>query len=149
VVKVSNALLNKGIIYGKLERYHEAESAFMEAIALNPQRSRAQFVLLKLLIKMQERQKDALELAKQYVGNSVLVENTVEGAIVQFVELAALGYAEESLRILVGSPAERYLEPLVAALRLYTGEEVKSAMNILEVARDVVKRIEERQHLMN
>ncbi len=149
VVKVSNALLNKGIIYGKLERYHEAESAFMEAIALNSQRSRAQFVLLKLLIKMQERQKDALELAKQYVGNSVLVENTVEGAIVQFVELAALGYAEESLRILVGSPAERYLEPLVAALRLYTGEEVKSAMNILEVARDVVKKIEERQHLMN
>ncbi|MFZ4526037.1 MAG: tetratricopeptide repeat protein [Chlorobium sp.] len=149
VVKVSNAIFNKGVVYGKLDRYQEAERAFMKAMELCPQGSRAQFVLLKLLMKMQGRQNEALELAKEYVGNPELVESTIDGAIVQFVTLAALGYAPEALCTLVGSPAERHLEPLVAALRLYTGEEIRSAVEILDVAKDVVKKIEERQHLMN
>ncbi|MEI6652755.1 MAG: tetratricopeptide repeat protein [Chlorobiaceae bacterium] len=149
VVKVSNAIFNKGVVYGKLDRYQEAERAFMKAMELSPQGSRAQFVLLKLLMKMQERQNEALELAGQYVGNPDLVESTIEGAIMQFVKLAALGYAPEALSILVGSPAEKHLEPLVAALRLYTDEEVRSAVEILEVAKDVVKKIEERQRIMN
>ncbi len=148
-VKVANAMFNKGVLYGKRDRYQEAEVAFMQAMELSPQGSRAQLVLLKLLMKMQERQLEALELAAKYVGNASLVANTIEGAIAQFVELAALGYAGESLRLLVDSPAEQHLEPLVAALRLVNGEEVKSAMDILEVAKDVVKRIEERQLTMN
>ncbi len=149
LVTVSNALFNKGVVYGKLDRYQEAESAFMEAAELCPQRSRPQFVLLKLLMKMQEQQRGALELARQYVSNPALVESTIEGAIEQFVTLAALGYAPEALRVLVGSPAEKYVEPLVAALRLSLGEEVRSAVEILEVAKDVVKKIEGRQRLMN
>ena len=149
IVKVSNAMLNKGVVYGKLDRYQEAETAFMKAMELSAQGLRAQLVLLKLLMKMQERQNEALELAGQYVANTDLVESTIEGAIVQFVKLAALGYAPEALCILVGSPAERHLEPLVAALRLYTGEEVRSALEILEVAKDVVKKIDEQQRIMN
>jgi tetratricopeptide (TPR) repeat protein len=149
VVKVSNAMLNKGVVYGKLDRYQEAETAFMKAMELSAQGLKAQLVLLKLLMKMQERQNEALELAGQYVSNADLVESTIEGTIEQFVKLAALGYAPEALCILVGSPAERHLEPLVAALRLYTGAEVRSAVEILEVAKDVVKKIEEQQRLMN
>ena len=148
VTKVVNAMINMGVSYGKVERYQEAEHAFMNAMELSPQQSRAQFVLLKLLIKMQERQKDAFELAAHYVDNAERVGSTLKGVITQFVELAALGYAKESLHILLGSAAERHLEPLVAALQLFTGEEVKSAVNILEVARDVVKKIEERQRIM-
>ena len=149
VVKVSNAMLNKGVVYGKLDRYQEAETAFMKAMELSAQGLRAQLVLLKLLMKMQERQNEALELAGEYVADADLVESTIEGAIEQFVKLAALGYAPEALCILVDSPAERHLEPLVAALRLYTGAEVRSAVEILEVAKDVVKKIEEQQRLMN
>ena len=149
VVKVSNAMLNKGVVYGKLDRYQEAETAFMKAMELSVQGLRAQLVLLKLLMKMQERQNEALELAGEYVANADLVESTIEGAIEQFVKLAALGYAPEALCILDGSPAERHLEPLVAALRLYTGAEARSAVEILEVAKDVVKKIEEQQRIMN
>ena len=149
VVKVSNAMLNTGVVYGKLDRYQEAETALLKAMEVSAQGLRAQLVLLKLLMKMQERQNEALELAGQYVANSDLVESTIEGAIAQFVKLAVLGYAPEALCILVGSPAERHLEPLVAALRLYTGAEVRSAVEILDVAKDVVKKIEGQQRIMN
>ncbi len=63
-----------------------------------------------------------------------------------FVELAASGCAQEALGILVDSPAEPHLEPLVVALRMMIGVEVKSAVAIQEVAKYVVKRIDARKN---
>jgi len=87
---------------------------------------------------------EALESARSYIQDTALVEETIEDAIELFVELAASGYTKEALGMLVQSPAARHLEPLVVGLRLFIGEDVKTAVEIREVAQDVVKRIEER-----
>jgi len=87
---------------------------------------------------------EALESAQRYIQDTSLVENTIEDAIELFVELAASGQAEQALAILIGSDAEKHLEPLVAGLKLYLGEDVKTAPEIREIAKDVVKRIESR-----
>ena len=62
--------------------------------------------------------------------------------------LAASGYAKDALGILEKAARKKHLEPLVVALRLYTGEDVKVAVEILEVAKDVVKRIEDRKQML-
>ena len=69
----------------------------------------------------------------------------VEDAIDLFLGLAATGHAREAFRVLQDSPSVDLLEPLVVGLRLYLGEDVKAAAEILEVARDVVQRIDERR----
>ena len=61
-----------------------------------------------------------------------------------FVELAASEHTKEALGILVNSPVQKHLEPLVVGLKLHMGEDVKTVTEILEIAKDVVKRIEER-----
>ena len=43
------------------------------------------------------------------------------------------------------SRSAEILEPLVVGLRMYVGEDVKAAAEIMEVGKDVVKRIEQRK----
>ena len=71
----------------------------------------------------------------------------MEDAIELFVELAASGHGKGALDILVNSEAEKHLEPLVVGLRQYIGEDVKTAPEIKEIAKDVVRRIAERKKL--
>ena len=143
--KVARAMINKGSLFSNLQRYQEGEYAFQQAIDLAPLMWDARLGLIDLLLKKPERKNDALELVRKYVDTPDLVEQSIEGAIALFVEIAAVGYAKEALGILVQSPSEKHLEPLVVALRMFTGEEVKSAVEIQEVAKDVVKKIEARQ----
>ena len=148
VAVVTTAMFKKGVALEKFERDLKAEHAFQNAIELNPLMWQAYVELLKLLLKMPERQRDAMDLARKYVENPGLVEQSIEGAIELFVELAASGYSREALGILVDSPAAPHLEPLMVALRMMIGDEVKSAIEIQEVAKDVVKRIEARKNTM-
>jgi ABC-type iron transport system FetAB ATPase subunit len=66
------------------------------------------------------------------------------GNLSLLVELAATGHGEEALEIVAESPSAALLEPMVVALRLHLGEEVRVAAEIREVAEDLVKRIRER-----
>ena len=93
----------------------------------------------------QRRKDEAIADAILLVDRQTFPEDSIGQAIEIFVELAAYGYAEEALQILDGSPAAIHLEPLVAGLRLYCYQEVNTAVEILEVAKDVVKRIEARK----
>jgi hypothetical protein len=62
--------------------------------------------------------------------------------------IAARGYEREAFEILKESSWAEALEPVVVALRLRLGEDVKAAAEIMEVAKDVVKRIEEMRDKM-
>ncbi|EFK07308.1 sugar-specific transcriptional regulator TrmB [delta proteobacterium NaphS2] len=87
---------------------------------------------------------EALNSARRYIQDAALVESSIENAIELFVALAAAGQAKEALGLLIDSPARKHLEPLEAGLELFIGEDVKTAPEILEIAKDVVKRIEDR-----
>ncbi|WP_076792979.1 tetratricopeptide repeat protein [Chlorobium sp. KB01] len=168
--KVAKAMDNKGCILGSMGRLAEALEAFDELIAMFRGRSENEIVrvasgsmFFKCLIlgyqgkfqaaisafqqaiELEESRKNVLELIKNYVYTP---QTSISVAITIFVALAASGFAKEALEILVDSPAEQHLEPLVVALRLYTGQEVKSSVEIQEVAKDVVKKIEERKNAM-
>lgn len=87
----------------------------------------------------------ALALTKWFVVLGDHDDETMKQATELFIVVAAQEHAEQTLQILVDSPAEQHLEPLIAGLRLYCGQEVRTAPEILEVAKDVVKRIEMRK----
>ena len=73
------------------------------------------------------------ELCKQYPNDLVSF----------FSNAAAAGFAKECLRILKNSLCAPFLEPLVVALQMVTGEEFNAPQEVVEVAKDVVKGIEE------
>ena len=105
----------------------------------------AKILRAKALLKLDRHEKvlaDVMALVdhQTYIDDSILIL-----IVYLFVELAAYGYAEKALEILVSSETQRHVEPLVAGLRLYCGQVVRTSTEILEVAEDVVKRIEARK----
>jgi tetratricopeptide (TPR) repeat protein len=62
-----------------------------------------------------------------------------------FVDAAAAGHIEQSLKVIEESPSAHLLEPLVVALKIMDGQDVLAAVEIEEVAKDVIKKIEARQ----
>jgi tetratricopeptide (TPR) repeat protein len=119
----------------------KAESWATKAVTLSPGNSNAHHTLACILGVL-GKGCEALESARKYFQDTSLVEKRIEYAIELIVVLAASGQAKNALEMLVNSQAEKHLEPLVVGLKLYLGEDVKTAPEIKEVAKDVAKRIE-------
>jgi len=128
-----------------LARYEEAEKAYRRAIELESGDKMTLKALIVLLVEKLGRPKEALQLLQEYFKNSKLVEKDLNDAIELAVDLTAAGYGRETLEMLRDSDSAKILEPLVVGLQLFVGEDVKAAAEIMEVAKDVVKRIEERR----
>ena len=120
----------------------QAETWARQAVANTPTNPNIHHTLACILCSLGKGE-EALESARKYIQDAAAVEKTIDDAIELFVGLAASGFAKEALGILANSSAERYLEPLVVGLKLFMGEDVQTAIEILEVAKDVVRKIEE------
>jgi type IV secretory pathway ATPase VirB11/archaellum biosynthesis ATPase len=72
----------------------------------------------------------------------IVADNTAE-VIAFFIRAAAAGHSARSARLIADSPSAQALEALVVALRMDAGEDVSVAVEIKEVAQDLVKRIRE------
>jgi len=130
------------------QRYNEAEKMYRKAIELERKSNLPLRSLIILLWEKVGRPEEALELLRQCLEKTEVVKGDVNGTTDLFVWLAAGGYGREALNILKDSPSAEILEPLVVGLRMYVGEDVKAAAEIMEVGKDVVKRIEERRQEM-
>ncbi len=118
------------------------------AVALDPG-DRGKQITLACVLAALGKGDEALALAGAYLEDEAFVAVTIGRAVELFVELAAAGYAREGSDLLKDAAAARHLEPLVAGLRMFAGEDVKTAVEIGEVAADVVKRIEARRSIRN
>jgi tetratricopeptide (TPR) repeat protein len=126
---------------------YKAEDWARRAIDLEPSNGWLLHTLASILC-ISGNGSEALEGAREYLKDTKVVKETINDAIDLFIGLAAGGYEREALKILVESPSAEILEPLVVGLRLFVGEDVKAAAEIMEVGRDVVKRIEQRKKEM-
>jgi tetratricopeptide (TPR) repeat protein len=134
--------------HGGRDLWSKAEAWARDALAMDPNNARRQHTLASILCAL-GKGTEALDHTRSYVQDSETVQKTVDDAIDLFVGIAARGYGREALEVLRDSPSAEILEPLVVGLRLYIGEDVKAAAEILEVGKDVVKRIKQRQEEMD
>jgi len=122
----------------------KAEIWAREAVAIKPNVAYREHTLAFILCAS-GKESEALEHAHKYLEDIKTVENTVNDGIELFVEFAARGYAKNALEILQDSPSAKILEPLVVGLRLFIGEDVQVATEIVEIGKDVAERIQKRQ----
>ncbi len=134
-------------MHEKLERYTEAEAAYWKAIELKPDYSWAWAQLVRLMDKLGAigQWKDAIDLASRFLAHTDHPKSLVGQLTVFFINAAASGYAKEVLASFEKNPGASILEPLVAGLQIFLGEKPVIAQEILEVGRDVAKRIEMRK----
>ncbi|NTU53671.1 MAG: tetratricopeptide repeat protein [Chlorobiaceae bacterium] len=151
--QVAKAMVNKGVALGYMNRFEEAVIVCDELIVKYGDRHEVSIskvvligrILLSGALLQLGRKDEAFATVRTIVSYAPFPEEEFERFISVCVEFAAYGHAEELLEVIIGSPVEHQLETLVAGLRLYCGQEVRTATEILEVAKDVVKRIEARR----
>jgi tetratricopeptide (TPR) repeat protein len=86
---------------------------------------------------------EALEEANRALSNEKVVRESPAVFSAPFMRVAARGHAPEALAVLQSSPARSHLEPLLVALQIMTGEEHNAPQEVVEVAGDIVKQVEE------
>ncbi len=119
-----------------------AEVWARQAVQTEPTNPYYQHTLASILIAG-DKVAEALESATRCVGDAESVGHFPDDAIDLFVRIGASGYAREAMEVVVNSPSAPLLEPLIVGLKLFLGEDVKAAAEILEVGKDVAKRVEE------
>ena len=96
------------------------------------------------LMRIGGRQVDRVRALVDFMVNFYESEELLK-KLVQLIDAAAAGSIEESLKILKNSADAPYVDPFIVALQMITGEEFNAPQEVVEVAKDVVKRIEEKK----
>ena len=88
---------------------------------------------------------EALSVASGFLKDCEAGKEFPHDIISFFTDAAAAGYAKESLQMLKESACAPYIEPLIVALQMKTGEDYNAPQEVVEVAKDVLKQIEEKK----
>jgi len=120
----------------------------LKAVELEPENPHFEHTLASILTIIGSPE-ESLQHATKYLTNRSVVKSLPEDGINLFVNIAAAGCPREALNLLQGSPNADLMEPLIAGLRLFLDEEVRVPVEVLEVAKDVKKRIMEQLEKLN
>jgi tetratricopeptide (TPR) repeat protein len=101
--------------------------------------------LLALILSARGSTDEALEYTRQCMRDSDFASQRRADVVELFISLAATDVASQASAILEGMSCKDDFEPLLVGLQLFTGKDVTAAAEVMEVARDVVKRIEKRR----
>jgi len=142
--RMATALFGKGRALQRQAEYAAAAEAYEKVMELDPDDQQATLALAAVLSE-EGRVNEAAEVVGKYIAKHELTKKDVGAMTELLIRLTAHGHAGVILSHLRESPSAALLEPLVVGLRLYLGEDVKAAAEIMEVAKDVVQRIEERR----
>jgi len=115
-----------------------------EAVRLTPDDCSCRHTLAAILTTMGET-KEALDHAVKSLLDPGCAQKHLSEWIDLFVNLAAAGCGKEVIEVITKSNSAELLEPLVVGLRLFLDEDVNVAAEILEVGKDLRKRIEARR----
>lgn len=119
----------------------QAEEWIIKAIALMPEESMFQHTYACILSAL-DKGNEALHPAQKYLSDTQLVSEYIEDTIDLFAGLTAAGGGKQALDMLINSTLAAKVEPLIVGIKLYLGEELQVATEILEIAKDVRGRIQ-------
>ncbi len=123
------------------EFYPQVAAWVKGAIEKGPEEWHERLTIARLLASI-GNWKEALDLISRFLARTENLESAVGHITDFFIFTAASGYPAEALNALRKSSSASLMEPLVAGLQIFLGEEPTIAKEILEVGRDVAKRIE-------
>jgi hypothetical protein len=97
------------------------------------------------ILGKQTKWEKALSIAAEFLKDPNTGDQFPNDIIAFFTDAAAAGFAKEGLKVLQNSPCAPYVEPLIVGLQMMTGEEYNAPLEVVETAKDVVKRIGEKK----
>jgi tetratricopeptide (TPR) repeat protein len=144
--QVARALNGKAWITYERRDFSKTQQAIQDAkkaVEISPQNS---FYLhtLACLLGMVSLWGEAFGQAVFFANDDYLLKHGPEDIMEFFIEAAAGDQAQGALRVLEETKAGKEMEPLVVALKMLTDTTFRAPAEVVEVANDVVKKIQER-----
>lgn len=136
-----DALARKVFTSGWSKLYPDAETWSREAVTAEPHNLRFRFTLA-CIIGALGKWPAALAEAPRFLADLAYAREDMSEIINFFINAAAAGQAREALTCLTASPAKLHFDPLIVALQMVLGEDYNAPQEVVEVARDVVARID-------
>jgi tetratricopeptide (TPR) repeat protein len=124
-----------------IESLKLAEEWILKAISLEPENIMFQHSYACIL-SAQNKGHEALSPAQKYLTDTTFVSEHIDDTIELFSGLVAAGCGIRALDMLMKSTIAEKVEPLIIGIRIYLGEEVQVATEVMEVAKDVMQRIQ-------
>jgi hypothetical protein len=97
---------------------------------------------LAVVLGIRDQWAEAMNEAKNALADEHVMGHTQILISGFFLVAAIAGHVPECLAVLSASPAASKLEPLLTALQILNGQTPNAPHEVLEVAKDIVKRIE-------
>jgi len=126
--------------HGKVD---QAIADMKKAISLNPQNTYRH--TLACLLALRSQWDEAFAQARYFADDESMLKTYPKDVIEFFVFAAASGKAEAALDAVRGTKIKSAMEPLIVGLKISAGRTVRAPREVLEVANDIVKRIEKRK----
>ena len=120
-----------------------AETWSREATEKEPDNS-AYMLTLGSILGAMIRWEEALEISPLFLKTNEFIAENINVVTSFFINSAAAGYADETLKILEQSNIQKVMEPLITGLKIFLGEKVRAPQEVMEIGKDVAKRIKER-----
>lgn len=142
--KVTIACVLKGNLVFYLEDTKNVPLAISDLEMLLAQDRLPGLVRLTLarLFTINHRWDDAFEQMKCVSDDETLLVDYSDDILGFYVDAAANGFAEQALNTISKTAATASLEPLVIALKMILNVDFRAPQEVVEVASDIVKRIE-------
>jgi tetratricopeptide (TPR) repeat protein len=121
-----------------------AETWCREAIEKEPDNS-AYILTLASILGAMKRWEEALEISTTFLKSQKFISENMNAITSFFINAATAGYADEILKILEQSNIKKVMEPLITGLKIFLGEKVRAPQEVMEIGKDVSKRIKERR----
>ena len=129
--RIASAFLGKGHALRRQGKDIAAAEAYRRVMELDPENQRATLALAAVLANI-GRLDESFEVLTSYLSQSKFSEENADAITELLIRLVVTGRAEDVLKRLQDSTSAEPLEPLVVGLRLYLGEDVKAAAEIME-----------------
>jgi len=131
--KRNNSMVGQAILDAKKALEIDTQNAYRHTLAS--------------LFALASRWEDAFDQARLFANDDLLLSQSPDDVIEFLVYAASSGKAEEALRAIKGTKAESAMEPLVVALKMAANKPFRAPQEVVEVAKDVLKRIEEQTRM--
>ncbi|MEJ2154383.1 MAG: hypothetical protein P8X96_03535, partial [Desulfobacteraceae bacterium] len=151
--QVLRALLQKGLLLAETGHHEKAISSLdlviketgKPAVSAMSLYHVGAIVEKSLVLIRLKRIKEATSVFSRLFEDDALLSECFNPIMDRIIEFLAQGYEEEVLQLLTQTPAETKLEPLVVAIKMMLGQEFNAPQEVVEVAKDVVQRIDEKR----
>ena len=123
--------------------FDKAETWSKEAVSKEKEKPEYLHTLATIMGGL-EKWDESLKIAQEFTKNKDFVKRRIKEVTDYIISAAAAGHADTVIRLLEQHPDIEVLEPVVVGLKIFAGEEFRTAQEIQEIGQDVANKIRER-----